>query len=68
MERYSDLLIESEMGESEEVVIAIVRDERNQDQQGAANQGYGGLAISRGGLGARLWLNDFQASHSIKTF
>ena len=48
MERYSDLLIESEMGESEEVVIAIVRDERNQDQQGAANQGCTGLAIKAG--------------------
>ena len=48
MARYSDLLIESEMGEAEEVVIAIVRDERNQDQQGAANQGCTGLAIKAG--------------------
>lgn len=44
MERYSDLLMESEMGESEEVVIAIVLDERNQDEEDVADQCCSGLA------------------------
>jgi hypothetical protein len=48
VERDSDLLIESELGESEEVDIAIACDERNQDQQEAADQGCSCLAVKAG--------------------
>ena len=52
MERYSGLLMESEMGELEEVEVAIACNERNQDQEDAADQGCSGLAIETGaGLG-----------------
>ncbi len=52
------------MGESEEVEIARVGDERNQDQEGAADQGCSGLAIEAGAaaLGARSWLSNIRAS------
>jgi len=39
VETYSDLLIGREISEVEEVVIAVVRGERNQEQQGASNEG-----------------------------
>jgi hypothetical protein len=40
--------MEREMGEAEEVDVAIASDERNQDQEGAADQGCSGLAIKAG--------------------
>ena len=40
--------MESELGELEEVDVAIVRYEQNQDQQEAADQGCSGLAIKAG--------------------
>ena len=48
MERYSGLLMERELGKSEEVDVAIALDERNEDQKGAADQGCSGLAIKAG--------------------
>jgi hypothetical protein len=39
VETYSDLDIGREVAEVEEVVIAVVRGERNQEQQGAGEQG-----------------------------
>jgi hypothetical protein len=38
VETYSDLDIGREVAEVEEVVIAVVRGERNQEQQGAGEQ------------------------------
>jgi hypothetical protein len=40
--------MESEIGEGEEVDVAIACDERNQDQAADADQGYSGLAIETG--------------------
>lgn len=37
--------MESELSESEGVVIAMVRDERNQGQRGATDQRRSGLAV-----------------------
>jgi predicted transcriptional regulator len=39
VETYSDLVSGREAAELEEVVIAVVRSERNQEQQGASNKG-----------------------------
>jgi hypothetical protein len=39
VETHSDLLICREISEVEEVVIAIVRGERNQEQQGTSKEG-----------------------------
>jgi hypothetical protein len=39
VETYSDLDIGREVAEVEEVVIAVVRGERNQEQEGAGEQG-----------------------------
>jgi hypothetical protein len=39
VETYSDLDIGREVAEVEEVVIAVVRGERNQEEQGAGEQG-----------------------------
>jgi hypothetical protein len=40
--------MEKEVGESEEVDVAIACDERNQNQEGAADQGSSSLAIEAG--------------------
>jgi hypothetical protein len=39
VETYSDLDIGREVAEVEEVVIAVVRGERNQEQQGTSKEG-----------------------------
>jgi hypothetical protein len=39
VETYSDLVSGLEADKVEEVVIAVVRGERNQEQQGASNKG-----------------------------
>lgn len=57
------------MCESEEVDVAIGRDERNQDQMAAADQDCSGLTIEAWTrLGARSWLNNFQVSRSLQRF
>lgn len=45
VERYSDLLIHRNGSDAWEVDMAVGGEKRDQDQQGAANQGDGGLAI-----------------------
>jgi hypothetical protein len=47
VETYSDLDIGREVAEVEEVVIAVVRGERNQEQEGAGEQGWPTLAIKQ---------------------
>jgi hypothetical protein len=39
VETYSDLVSGLEVTEVEEVVIAVIRGERNQEEQGASNKG-----------------------------
>jgi len=39
VETYSDLVSDLEVAELEEVVIAVTRGERNQEEQGASNKG-----------------------------
>ena len=47
VETYSDLLRGLEGAEVEEVVIAVIRGERNKEEQGASNKGRPALAIEQ---------------------
>ena len=50
VETHSDLVMGRESAEAGEVVIAVVRGERNQEQQGAGQKGGPTLAIQQPGL------------------
>jgi len=54
VETYSDLVSGLEVAEVEEVVIAIVRGERNQKQQGAGEKGCPALSIQQQGPRERV--------------
>ncbi|MCX5969717.1 MAG: hypothetical protein NTV57_19205 [Cyanobacteria bacterium] len=47
VETHSDLLMGRESAEAGEVVIAVVRSERNQEEQGASNKGRPALTIQQ---------------------
>jgi hypothetical protein len=62
-----ELPMESEMGEAEEVVIAIVRDERNQDQEGAADECAIGSEIGQSPAFFELWCLNLKVVNSSRS-